>query len=70
MSPLHLGETIAEGGVVTAIGVERGTLVRATGKRYNMPFVHVIGFKVHGKVTHVREYDDSRELLPAFAVDQ
>lgn len=69
MSPLHFDELIAEGGTVAAIGVERDTLVRATGKLYNMPFVHVIKFNDHGQITHVREYNDTCEILEAFLAD-
>ena len=67
MNPLHFDDIIAEGGVVAAIGVERDTLVRATGKRYTMPFVHVVRFNDQGRVTQVREYNDTREMVAAFS---
>jgi ketosteroid isomerase-like protein len=60
---------IAGDGMVAAIGVERDTLVLPTGKRYDMPFVHVIRFNDDGKVTHVREYNDTREMVAAFTPD-
>lgn len=66
MSPLHFDEMIATGRTVAAIGVERDTLVLPTGKRYNMPFVHVIRFDENDRVTHVREYNDTREMVVAF----
>ncbi len=66
MSPLHFDEMIAGDGVVAAIGVEANTLVLPTGKRYDMPFVHVIRFNDEGRVTHVREYNDTREMVVAF----
>jgi ketosteroid isomerase-like protein len=69
MSPLHFDEMIAGEGVVAAIGVERNTLVLPTGKRYDMPFVHVIRFNDDGKVSHVREYNDTKEMLAAFTPD-
>lgn len=68
MSPLHFDEMIAGDGIVAAIGVEANTLVLPTGKRYNMPFVHVIRFNAHGRITHVREYNDTREMTSAFSV--
>jgi ketosteroid isomerase-like protein len=66
MSPLHFSDLIANGGVVAAIGVEENTLVKQTGKRYTMPFVHVLRFNEAGKITHVREYNDTREMVAAF----
>ena len=69
MSPLHFDEMIAGDDVVAAIGVERNTLVLPTGKRYDMPFVHVIRFNDEGKVSHVREYNDTKEMLAAFTPD-
>jgi ketosteroid isomerase-like protein len=66
MSPLHFDEMIAGDGIVAAIGVEANTHVLPTGKRYDMPFVHVIRFNDEGKVTHVREYNDTREMVAAF----
>lgn len=39
MSPLHFTDTVGEGNVVSAIGVEENTLVKSTGKRYTMPCV-------------------------------
>ncbi len=66
MSPLHFDEMIATDRTVAAIGVEEDTLVPSTGKRYSMPFVHIIRFNEAGKVTHVREYNDTREMVVAF----
>ena len=66
MSPLHFTDMVASDGVFAAIGVEENTLVLSTGKRYTMPFVHVVRFDAHDKVTHVREYNDTREMLAAF----
>ena len=66
MSPLHFDEMIAGDRTVAAIGVEANTLVLPTGKRYDMPFVHVIRFNEEGRITHVREYNDTREMVVAF----
>ena len=67
MSPLHFDDMIAGDGIVAAIGIEQNTLVLPTGKRYDMPFVHVIRFNADGRITHVREYNDTREMVAAFA---
>ena len=67
MSPLHFTDMVESDGVVAAIGVEENTLVKQTGKHYNMPFVHVVRFDANGRVSHVREYNDTREMVAAFA---
>lgn len=66
MQPLHWIDIVGDGDVVAAIGIEENTLVKPTGKRYTMPCVHVLRFDAHGKVTHVREYNDIRGMLEAF----
>ena len=66
MSPLHITDFIANESVVAAVGVEQDTLVRSTSKRYTMPFVHVVRFKDDGRISHVREYNDTREMVAAF----
>ena len=67
MSPLHLTDLIGSGSVVAAVGIEEDTLVKSTGKRYTMPFVHVLRFDDEGKVCHVREYNDTRDMVAAFS---
>ena len=67
MSPLRFTDMVESDGVVAAIGVEENTLVKQTGKHYNMPFVHVVRFDANGRVSHVREYNDTREMVAAFA---
>lgn len=67
MAPLHFTESICEGSTVVMIGVEENTLVKATGKRYTMPCVHVVRFDDDRKITHVREYNDITQMLSAFA---
>lgn len=66
MTPLHFTDIVAQGDVVAAIGFEEGTRVRSTGKFYSMPFVHVLRFNTEGKVAHIREYNDTCEMLKAF----
>ena len=66
MSPLHFTDLVVTDGVVAAIGVEETTLVRSTGKTYSMPFVHVVRFNRDGRISHIREYNDTREMIAAF----
>ena len=66
MSPLHITDLVGDGPVVAAVGVEENTRVKSTGKRYTMPFVHVLRFNDEGMICHVREYNDTREMLAAF----
>ena len=66
MSPLHFTDLVANDSIVAAVGVEQDTLVRSTGKRYTMPFVHVVRFNTDGRISHVREYNDTREMVAAF----
>lgn len=66
MAPLHFTEIIANDGKAAAVGVERDTQVKRTGKSYTMPFVHVLHFNEDGKVFYVREYNDTREMVEAF----
>ena len=66
MKPLHFVDMLENGRIVSAIGDEADTLVKRTGKRYNMPCVHVVRFDENDKVAHVREYNDITQMLAAF----
>ena len=66
MKPLHFVDVVESGHIVSAIGDEIDTLVKRTGKRYNMPCVHVVRFDANDKVAHVREYNDITQMLAAF----
>jgi len=66
MSPLHFDTILAENNLVSVIGVEKDTLVKATNKRYSMPFVHILTFKDDGKLSQVREYNDITDMITAF----
>lgn len=70
MTPLHFTDIVGAGDVVSAIGVEEDTLVKSTSKRYTMPCVHVLRFNSAGRVEHVREYNDTREMVRAFRGDE
>jgi ketosteroid isomerase-like protein len=66
MQPLHFDQYTEQGNIVTAIGVEAGSLVKATGKTYDMDCVHVVYFNDAGQITKVREYNDIANMLAAF----
>lgn len=66
MSPLHITDILADGPVVAVVGVEQDTRLKGSGKTYTMPFVHVLRFNEDGKIQHVREYNDTREMVAAF----
>lgn len=70
MHPLNFTEIVGSGDIVSAIGIEEDTLVKPTGKRYTMPFVHVIHFNGEGRVNYVREYNDITNMLAAFDPDE
>jgi ketosteroid isomerase-like protein len=53
------------GSVVTVRGFEE-SLVKATGRIYGMRWVHWLNFDAEGRITHMREYNDTAEMLKAF----
>ena len=66
MKPLNVTDVIAADNRVALVGVEKDTLVERTGKAYTMPFVHVVRLNDAGEICHVREYNDTVEMLKAF----
>ena len=42
LKPLHVDDILVKGNNAVIIGVERGTRVKATGKLYDMDWVHVV----------------------------
>lgn len=66
MQPLHFTDVLESGRIVSVIGDEKDTLVKRTGKRYDMPCVHVVRFNSDDKIEHVREYNDITLMLLAF----
>lgn len=51
---------------VIATGTERESLVKATRKRYTMPFVWVARFNEDGKINYLREHNDTYSMAEAF----
>jgi hypothetical protein len=57
---------VAEDDTVIVTGMERDTSVKATGKRYSMPFVWVFRFDAAGKLAYLREHNDTLPISVAF----
>lgn len=66
MAPLDFADVVVNGNIVVLIGIEANTKVVSTGKSYDMPCVHVLRFNDDGKIIHVREYNDTTEMIEAF----
>ena len=60
----EIDEILADGDRVVVIGRET-SLVRETGKRYTMDWVHVLRVS-EGRVVHMREYNDTAAMHEAF----
>jgi ketosteroid isomerase-like protein len=43
------------------------SLVRSSGRSYEMDFVHLVKFTADGKIRSVREYNDTAAIGAAFA---
>ena len=65
MGPLTMDEWLCDGKSVVTRGRE-ASLVRATGRKYNMLFVHWLSFDDAGRITHMREFNDTAEMAKAF----
>ena len=70
MSPLHIETFVAECDHVAAIGLEKDTLVKSTGRQYSMPFVHMLTFDERGAILKIREYNDISDMLVAFQLTE
>jgi ketosteroid isomerase-like protein len=65
MGPLVMAEWAADDHTVVARG-EEDSLVKSTGRRYRMRFVHWLSFDESGKITAMREFNDTAEMGKAF----
>ncbi|RLA45898.1 MAG: hypothetical protein DRR06_06240 [Gammaproteobacteria bacterium] len=65
MGPLNMDEWVADARTVAVRGEEQ-SLVRATGRKYNMRFVHWLTFDNDGRITHMRKFNDTDEMGKAF----
>lgn len=65
MGPLDMQEWIVDGNNVAVRG-EEGSLVYATQKRYHMRFVHWLTVDAEGRITNMREFNDTAAMGEAF----
>ncbi len=65
MGPLDIEEWVAGDAAVVARGRE-ASLVRETGRRYDMRFVHWLSFDAAGRISAMREFNDTAEMARAF----
>ena len=67
MGPLEFDEWVADDTCVVARGREVSR-VRSTGHSYDMRFVHWLSFDGTGKITAMREFNDTAEMARAFGL--
>lgn len=65
MGPLEMAEWTADKRTVAVRGEEE-SLVKSTGRKYRMRFVHWLSFDDEGKITAMREFNDTAEMQKAF----
>lgn len=65
MGPLQIDAWVADGNEVVLRGTEAST-VKNTGRRYAMSFVHWLSFDENGRVTVMREFNDTATMAEAF----
>ena len=57
---------VAENNVLIVTGKECDSVVKSTGKHYDMPFAFVVRFNDEGKMVYLREHNDSYAMAEAF----
>lgn len=65
MGPLDIHAFTGDGAEVVLRGAEK-SLVKSTGESYSMNFVHWLSFNEAGKLTNMREYNDTAKMAEAF----
>jgi ketosteroid isomerase-like protein len=65
MGPLEMQEWVVGDRTVAVRGEER-SVVLATGRSYHMRFVHWLSFDENGRITAMREFNDTAEMGKAF----
>ncbi|MAG34372.1 MAG: hypothetical protein CL908_26145 [Deltaproteobacteria bacterium] len=68
MESFEVDEIFGDGDRVTVVGREVSS-VQATGRRYEMDWVHVFRV-VDGLIQEMREYNDTARMLAAFQADR
>lgn len=67
IGPIEFDEYfVAADDTLIVTGIERDSRVKATGKRYSMPFVWIAKFDAQGKICYLREYNDTYPMAEAF----
>ncbi len=64
IATLEIDEIVAAGDRVVVLGHESARVLK-TDPRYSGQWVHVLRFR-DGRISHVREYNDTSEMLSAF----
>jgi ketosteroid isomerase-like protein len=65
MEPLQMDEWVADSRTVAVRGEDKG-LVRSNGRKYGMRFVHWLTLDDQGRITAMREFNDTAALAKAF----
>ena len=65
MGPLQMDEWVTGGNVVVVRGTEE-SLVKSSGRKYSMRFVHWLTFDASGRISNMREFNDTAEMAEAF----
>ncbi len=65
MGPLKFLEWVADQRSVVVRGEEE-SLVRSTRRTYRMRFVHWLTFDDEGRISHMREFNDTASMAEAF----
>jgi ketosteroid isomerase-like protein len=68
MGPLKMDAWMADANNVAVRGTER-SLVKSTDRKYQMRFVHWLTFDSRGRITNMREYNDTAEMAKAFDLE-
>ena len=59
-------ETIESGNTVVLVGYEKNGKAIPTGKVFDLPFVWVVKFNEDGKISYLREHNDTAAIGDAF----
>ena len=65
MGPLQMDEWVTSGNVVVVRGSEE-SLVKSSGRKYSMRFVHWLTYDASGRISNMREFNDTAEMAEAF----
>ncbi len=66
INDFQITDILVDGNTAIAIGTEQSKVL-ATGKDYQMDWVHLLRFNGDGAVEYLREYNDTARMAVAFA---